>query len=74
MALVLILASGFVFFVLPEWVASTRDQSTTVVAKEAESPAPLVAERASPLAAAQNKLDLEKAEALAEDFLHKSCP
>ena len=71
MALVLILASGFVFFVLPEWVASNRDQSTTVVAKEAESPAPLVAERASPLAAAQNKLDLEKAEALAEDFLRR---
>ena len=37
----------------------------------AESPAPLVAERASPLAAAQNKLDLEKAEALAEDFLRR---
>ena len=71
MALVLILASGFVFFVLPEWVASNRDQSTTVVAKAAESPAPLVAERASPLAAAQNKLDLEKAEALAEDFLRR---
>ena len=71
MALVLILASGFVFFVLPEWVASNRDQSTTVVPKEAESPAPLVAERASPLAAAQNKLDLEKAEALAEDFLRR---
>ena len=71
MALVLILASGFVFFVLPEWVASNRDQSTIVVPKEAESLAPLVAERASPLAAAQNKLDLEKAEALAEDFLRR---
>ena len=71
MALVLILASGFVFFVLPEWVASNRDQSTTAVTKAAETPAPVVAERASPLAAARNKLDLEKAEALAEDFLRR---
>jgi hypothetical protein len=71
MALILILASGFVFFVLPEWVASNRDQPSTVVPKAAETPAPLVAERASPLAAAQNKLDLEKAEALAEDFLRR---
>ena len=71
MALVLILTSGFVFFVLPEWVASNRDQSATAVTKAAETPAPVVAERASPLAAARNKLDLEKAEALAEDFLRR---
>ena len=48
MALILILACGFVFFVLPEWVASNRDQSTTAVTKAAETPAPVVAERASP--------------------------
>ena len=71
MALTLILASGFVFFVLPVWVESNRDQSATVVTKAAEALTPLVAERASPLAAAQNKLDIEKAEALAEDFLRR---
>ena len=71
MALSLILAAGFVFIILPQWVAPPDDSQKLPESSQFERAAPEPVVKKSPLEAAKNTLALEQAEALAEEFLRR---
>ena len=71
MALALILAAGFVFVILPQWVAPTDDSPSLPQSSQFEPATAQPVIKKSPLEAAKNTLALEQAEALAEEFLRR---